>query len=365
MFEIDAMLDEWSDFPALERGYGKADNSYQLRCGFDSRNLYLSVKVKDERVLRKSGTRGQDSLSISLRTAPDRRAFTVRVLPGTRGFPVKKIGGKGAVLADTLLDDGWALEARVPLKRISGWGSSTPLLRGEVVYADADASGDKVDRQRRFAGSLHFSSHVPALRGLIKTLGKGVGKWSLDRLVDVDGVAGVERIIASGKHIAFLHDSFGFIELPVTSPRDVLKVDVIDFDGDGRSSILAHFRQRGGGGERELVTIWNLDAQGQFTMVMGFETAVKVGDKKLVNRWSLIPAGPRRTGKTKRPKKGAVDLVVEVTSDDNQGWTPASFAQVIPSADVRPILTPWGERTALLYYFEGELPLEIAAKPAR
>ncbi|HEU5059783.1 MAG TPA: hypothetical protein VFU21_24800, partial [Kofleriaceae bacterium] len=192
----------------------------------------------------------------------------------------------------------------------------------------------------------------------------------LDTLANVDGLAGTERVVSGGRFLGVLTDEFAFVELPVESPADVRAVELVDFDGDGQSSILAHFRQAGGGGSRELVTVWNLNAQNQLAMSFGFEVAVELGERRLVNRWSLVPAGERRApDKGRRPKKGkrvpGQDIVVEVAAEDNQGWSPKTFAQVVPATDVRPIMTPWGSgRRAVVYYFDGETAMEAGALPA-
>jgi hypothetical protein len=107
-------------------------------------------------------------------------------------------------------------------------------------------------------------------------------------------------------------------------------------------------------------------------MTFGVEVAIELGERRLVNRWSLAPAGERRMPEKGKVKKGAkgkrtgpgVDLVVEVDRSDNRGWDPRSFAQVVPSPDVRPILTPWGDgRRAVVYYFEADTPMEAGALP--
>ena len=375
VFDIDAGFDDWRGLKPLSRGAGDADASYDLRCGYDGQRLYISVKVKDERIIRtgKGDPNGEDNLLVSLRAQGGGEPRTLRLFPGTHGFKPRRIGGSGKIkVEDTLLEDGWFAEASIPLGQIPGWGTSTPLLYGEVTYRDVDKPGAGAEATLRFKGSMHFSSHVPALRGFLAAVKMVVKDFRLDTLVDVDGSPWTERVVSGGKYIGVLSDGFGFIELPVESSEDVLAVKLVDLDGDGRSSILAHYRQDGGGGSRELVTVWNLNGDGQLQMTFGFQVGLELGDRHLVNRWSLVPAGERRApekghgrkAKAKRSGPG-LDLVVEVDKADNRGWNAGSFAQVVPSPDVRPILTPWGGgRRAVVYYFEGDTALEADALPA-
>ena len=371
VFEIDASFDEWRGLRPLERGFRDPDASFEMRCAYDKNRLYVSVKIKDERIIRtgKGESGSDDNLSLSLGAGDAAR--TLRVFPGTRGYKPKRVGAGGKIrVEDTLLEDGWFVEASLPLSSIPGWGPSTPLLLGEVVYRDVDKAGAGPDARLPFIGSMHFSSHVPALRGFLAAAKLVVKDLRLDDLADLDGLAGRERVVAGGRFLGVLTDEFAFVELPVESPADVLSVQLVDFDGDGRNSILAHFRQQGGGGNREVVTVWNLNAQSQLAMSFGFEVAVELGERRLANRWSLVPAGERRApDKGKRPKKGkrvpGQDIVVEVSAGDNKGWSTKSFAQVVPSTDVRPIMTPWGSgRRAVVYYFDGETAMEAGALPA-
>ena len=369
LVEVDAMLDEWSELKALYRGAGNPDASYEMRCAYDQRRLYVAVAVRDERLVRtgRGNAAREDNLLLALGGAHGARRLSLRVFPGAPGFKARTVGGGSKVkVEDSLQEDGWSLEVAVPLERVPGWGRSTPLLLGELTYSDVDAGKGGVEERRRFAGSMHFSAHVPALRGLLAAIKTSVADLTLDRLVDIDGLPGSERVVAAGPFIGVLSDAFGFVSLPVQAPSDVLKVDLVDLDGDGRASILAHFRQHGGGGNRELVTIWDLGAGGQLQMSFGVEVAVSHGGRRLANRWSLVPAGERRAdppGKRRKgPRPRGLDLLVEVSDEDNQGWDARSFGQVVPASDVRPIMPPWGERRAVVYYFDGLTPLEAGAR---
>lgn len=370
VLEADGDIDEWRDLGSLKRGQGDAGASYEMRCGYDGKRLHVMVRMRDDRVYRtgKGGAESDDNLVLTVVAADGRAPWSLRFWPGTRGFKAKKDGGRGMQAVDTLLDDGWALEASIPLKSIPGWGPSTPLVRGEVTYRDVDAPGAGVAATLRFRGSMHFAAAVPALRGFLVAAKLGVPGLRLDALADVDGLPGSERVVSGGRFVGILTDAFGFVEMPVKASTDVLAVKLVDLAGNGRMSIVTHFRQHGGGGSREVVKVWTLGAGGQLESPLGFETALVLGKRKLTNRWSLVPAGERRVPEKKGQKPRRLpgqDFVVEVTDADNQGWDAASFAQVVPSPDTRPILIPWGDRRAVIYYFDGDTAMDVAALPAK
>lgn len=371
--EVDASPGEWPQDlpPPLTRGHGAADASFTMRCAYDQSHLYLAVTVRDDRVVRTGhpGPAGQDSLELSLAADDAHAPWSMRFFPGTHGFKHRRVGGRAVRIEDSLTPDGWRVEASVPLRRVPGWGPHTPLLDGTLVYHDADGRGDPGGRLL-FRGSMHFSGAVPALRGLLSAIHMTVWGFTLDTLANVDAGTGNERVVAGGKYVAVLSDEFAYLSLPVQSAADVHKVELVDFDADGRSSIVAWFTQRGGGGSRDVVTVWNLGASGQFEVALAFEVGIEAGGRRLVNHWSLVPAGSRRAaagpGRRRARRRGRTsgpgrDILVEVGDGDNTGWNAHSFAQVDPSPDARPPLVPWGPKKAVVYYFAGSTALEAPA----
>lgn len=119
-----------------------------------------------------------------------------------------------------------------------------------------------------------------------------------------------------------------------------------------------------------MVSVWTVATDGLLERSLGFEVALELGGRRLINRWSLVPAGehradvaaPRRRRSARPALGGKLDILVQVAPEDNTGWDEASFARITPSPDVRPILTPWSVKRAVVYAFEGEVPLEAPAR---
>ena len=132
--------------------------------------------------------------------------------------------------------------------------------------------------------------------------------------------------MAGGRFLGVLTDSFAFIQLPLDSPGDLRRVEVIDFDGDGRSSLLAHYVERGGGGSREVVTVWRVNAAAELERALAFEVALELGGRVLHNRWSLVPAGCGAPAPSERARSGARGPVTSSSRwhGGQRRWDPTS-----------------------------------------
>ncbi len=346
MFVVDGMLDDWREIRSFRAGGD--DPGFDLRCAYDDKNLYLSVDVRDKS-MRRTGKK-QDHLKINLSAGGKRASLTA--YPGYKGTPPKRRWGGGKVprwveVEDTKQPRGWSLELAMPLARLDGWGQKSPALCAEVAYADADWDGEGI-HPARFAGTLHFSWARGVYRGFLRAAHLSRSDIRLDTLAEVTGTPGRERVIAGGSVIGVLSDGFTYLTLPVSSPKDVLAVKVVDLAGDGTSALLAHYRQRGNGGSRDIVAVWYLEGS-NFSQILAVEVRKQLGDRVLSNRWYLTPKGKFRKGK--HDKRG-YDLVVE--AGDVEGWDEDNYNE-IPAPDVKPILQPWEDKTSAVYFFHGNV----------
>ena len=95
----------------------------------------------------------------------------------------------------------------------------------------------------------------------------------------------------------------------------------------------------------------------------------QLGDNVLENDWQLQPRPvatkkkKRRRKKRKKKKVRTKGYELIVRPGAVTGWDEDSYDDV-PPEDMRPILTPWGEQTSGVYYFEegqayGGEPLDL------
>jgi hypothetical protein len=359
LIEVDGALDDWRGLRAFRQGPA-GDAEVSIRCASDARHLYLLVEVGDDEVVRTraASARGEDSVTVSLAASSAARPLALRVFPETPTGRRRLTGVPGWIrVEDGLTARGYAIEVAVPLARLPGYGRSTPVLLAEVLAHDADRpTAMRIETVAGLRGRLHFSPHVEAYRAFLATTRLKAAELTIDELVDLDASPGTERVVAGGRFLGVLGDGFGFVELPATSAADVLSVKVLDPSAMGRPMVLSHTRQRGSNGSRELLIWWRVDGTGQLARALALEVAQELDGRSIRNRWSLVPAGSaRRAGR--RPRRGALELRVEVTPEDVLGWDAAAYARVQPSADATPVMTPWAERTSVVYWFDGNAVL--------
>jgi hypothetical protein len=357
--EVDGMLDEWRGI-SVHRVPGAGKNaSFSLRCAYDNEQLFVAVDVRDQELVRLAKGGSEDRLVLEL-SAAGGRAATLEVFPGVEGIDPRRrwknkvLREEGAVLVeDTRQEHGWSMEASIPLRQIDGLGVGAPGISARIAYRDADRSGQ--GGQASFEGTLVFRASAEAFRGFLGAAKLKPGDIRVDVTGDFDSAPGVERMVAGGAAMGIITDQYSYTMLPVTSPADVRRIEVVDLRGDGTKSVLTELRQHGNGGSRDLVIVWGLAAQDRFERVLAVEVRKELGSRKMRNRWSLVPRAGGR----------GQELLIEVGPDDVQGWTANNYLES-PAEDVRPILKPWGDEAAVRFEFEGNTAVEVEARaPAR
>jgi hypothetical protein len=255
-------------------------------------------------------------------------------------------------IEDSLQPKGFSIEAAIPLSKIPGWTSSVPALRAEIAFHDADRATElKIQDTVAFRGTLEFAHSANAVRAFLRATKLSRADVKVDVMADVDPGAGAERIIAGGKIIGVVSSTFAFIELPVRDASDVHAVKVVDFSPGGRAQIVAHYRQHGNGGSRDVVSVFNIGA-GAFSVALAFEVRKEMGSHRLENRWAIVPAGKhRKVAPRERKKLRGYDIVVE--AGRAVGWDEDNYREARAS-DAQPILLPWEDVKRTVWYFDGD-----------
>ena len=366
-FEIDGMMDDWRGFGAHTVGGSAEDRSYDLRCAYDSKNLYMSFDVRDQRIVRTKQAKAasEDNLVVSLVVGSAGSAGRLVVFPGDEDVaPVHTWNNKRApkwlAVADSLQPKGWSVEVSLPLAEISGWSKGTPAINARISYNDKDGAKAK-PKALELAGVLELSDGAELMKSFLAATKLKTKDIRLDVLANVDGTKGAERVIVAGKFIGVLSDTFVYMKLPVKKTKDVrsavvvppmltIRAKVVDLRGDGTASIVVEYRERGNGGTRNLVVVFNVNGEGGFDRALAIEVRKKQGDNRLVNSWSLEPRGKYRNKKRKADARGH-DIVVRADTEPI-GWDEDNYYEQ-PAQDVHAILLPWEDDVSAVYYFVG------------
>ncbi len=348
LFEVDGMQDDWQSFKAVAYGQG-SDAKLNFRCAYDGRNLYLMLRVFDQRLLRtKKASAGKED-HIRLQIGVGRaKAIVATVFPGSARIRHKISAPRYVQIEDSLQDRGFSVEVAIPLRKIPNWSASVPYLNAKVVFHDADP-GKRAKKVVGLKGKMHFSDAASTYRAFMKQLRLRNRDIKLDKLVDVDPGDGPERVLVGGTVIGILGESFSYTQLPISSPADLLSSRVVDFDGSGRYMIVTELRQYGNGGSRDLVKVWSVGAKGVLSDVLTVETRKQRGDAVVENTWTLVPRGKHRGQRSKRKGRG-VDLLVQ--AGVATGFSQENYREA-RAVDAKAILLPWAEQTSAVYFFEG------------
>jgi len=360
---VDGMLDDWEGVkPARINGKDK-DHSFDVRCLTDGRKLALAIDVRDDALIRFAQAtpkkrRGEDRIELSL--AAGAAPLALALYPGTEKIAPRRLLGspdstkkapKWLAIEDTQQPQGWSIELELPLAKIAGWSASSPSIDATIAFQDADDYEARGAEPLAQTVTLTLGDKPQLLDRFLRDVRLKKKDVVLDAMADVDrSHAGAERVVAGGKILGVIAEQYGYITLPVSSPADVLKVELVDLRGDGGRVVLTHLRQRGNGGVRELVAFWGV-AGGQIEQLFAVEVRKEADGNRLESRWQLVGAGTQSKRKGKARAKGK-ELVV--TALPATGWDEDSFEET-PAEDAEPIHLPWdAARSGGVYWLDGD-----------
>jgi len=188
-----------------------------------------------------------------------------------------------------------------------------------------------------------------------KERGVGGGKPSFDFVTDVAGDRGPERVLVHGKDLVVFGkgfrqgQSYAFITLGVSDPKDIVDVTARDVTGDGKAEILvravlhAKASKALGGDivERRALMIYGIK-EDALARLFAAETSRAVGDHEILGAVAFEPG-----------KRG---LEIELRPARALGWTEKSYPfppDTTTAGGLEPLLLPWGEPGTRRYAWDG------------
>lgn len=341
IIDVDGMLDDWDGVAKARAGSNAADASFDVRCLFDGSQLYLSLDIRDERVMRQGKTPdGEDRVEISL-AAAKAKSIVITAFPGKdRAAPKRLVGAKAApkwlTIEDTLQPKGWSVELILPLAQVPGWGPSVPEVSATVTFYDSDVPRLAITENTvTWSGALALGNADSTFAAALASLKVKKSQLTLDATIDIDPTRpGPERVVAGGTGAALITDTIGLVAFPAAKAADVGKPELVDLAGDGKKHLAVKVKQRGGGGARDVLIIYGA-RDGKLYEVETFEVGKEQGDKRLASTYTFESA------KAWKQAKGAKRVLV-VKAGPAVNWDEDSYHEA-PAPDAEPIHVPWDD----------------------
>jgi hypothetical protein len=229
---------------------------------------------------------------------------------------------------------------------VPGWSPGVAQVRGAIAVADCDSKAPlrtdvvmSTDESRtRVTGAFVLSEGQELLGAFLEQVGAKRGDIQFNKMADMGGDPGLERVLRIGKTVGVIGKEYLYFEIPVADVRDIKEFRLLDLAGDGKSSVVVRYVERGGGGSRDVLAVWKIVGP-NFRRTFAAEVAKQQGASKIENRYQWVARGR------------AHDLRIEAGSA--QGFGPDSYREA-PASDMVPILLPWDGPKHAHFRFKGD-----------
>ncbi len=314
---------------------------------YDDTNLYLAMKLEDDKIVRTAGAgSNEDHATLSIAfplKARSYRTYQVELYPGSPGkLPgVVKIGdGKvnGAELVEAPDGDGLTFEAKIPWSAFAESSRIRVGMRAALRYTDYTAPGrsgvvvaTSPAREGSAMPALLTESEYPLITGMLKE--KGISaEPAREAFGNVGGDSSWERVALFDKFLVVLgarfHGGKEFVmtELSVSRAKAVQRMELVDFDGDGASEILLVYRVGSSDEYREVLQVLKVKPDESLSSPFVHEVGMKSTAGELHNEVRVL----RKDGKPQ----------LEIAQGECDGYEKESYSEPTPS-DMEASLLPW------------------------
>lgn len=336
--------------------------------GYDDRALYVAAKIVDAQLTRTAAAGDSDDRVTLLlafpKVAGGHQPYSVEIYPGDPGklAGVVKLGGTavaGARVVEAPEKGGYTLEAEIPWSAFREAGSTRVGLRAALRYTDVD--GGSATAVIGTATGKAAAELPPLLleaeAGLDATLLREKGlAWPprLEAYGNVAGDAGVERVAQLGGYLTITGHRFRggkqfyFAELGVPEPESVRRLELVDFDGDGRGEIVIVKRLGTSSAYREALVV------------------LRLGDSEVpaplfAHELSIVTPGGKVVNELRFPAKGKL-RGIEIAQGEASGFEPDSYAEPKPG-DMPSALLPWESVGARTWQWDGKAMAKVGETP--
>ena len=379
---VDGLLREWPNgfakLDATVRGSASRDSASRdsasrgsgtsALVGYDDKNVYFALNTDDSQIARTaSAGKNEDHLTFELwfpSASGGGRTHVVDVYPGDPGkLPaVVKVDGKAVSSAQAVeapQDKGYYLEGSLPWSALAAAGSVRVGLRGRLEYTDASSPGQvrRVIATSRARGAAMPPVTLESETGLIQALlePKELGlEPARQALGNVFGGPELERIAVYGHFLSITGPGykdgkqFYFSELDVAGADAVRRLELVDFDGDGKQELVLQKRIGGKDRYRDVLEVQKVGSDGAPLRVFVHEVALKTDE-------GLVQNEVKVTGSGKNAR-------IEIKQGKANGFDPGTYRE--PQIDgVDSVLLPWQSVGARVFSWGGRGLALLEEKP--
>lgn len=314
---------------------------------YDDNNLYLAMRLEDDKIVRTSGAgANEDHATLSIAfplKARSYRTYHVELYPGLPGkLPgVVKIGDSkvsGAELVEAPDGDGFTFEAKIPWSAFSEASRVRVGMRAVLRYSDFTASGHagvvvatSPAREGAAMPQLLTESEYPLIAGMLRE--KGISaEPAREAFGNVGGDSTWERVALFEKYLVILGSRFRqgkeFVssELSISRAKAVQRMELVDFDGDGAQEILLVYRVGSQDEYREVLQVLKVKPDESLTSPFVHEVGLKSSAGELHNEVRITKSG------------GTAQI--EIAQGEAQGFEQETYSEPKPS-DMEACLLPW------------------------
>jgi hypothetical protein len=348
---IDGDLREWPNKmtdlgDTLEGKPSGGDPRVAATVAYDEGSLYVVLKVFDKNLVRSAAAGDKEDHATLYLSFPKGQTYAVELYPGQPGKVAGAVKMKGAALSGAKIveaptDKGLSVEAQIPWTAFPDAARTRVGLRATLTYTDADAPG--VVKAVIGTSTARSGKAMPPLllaneQGLQESLVKAKGlppSPAREAYGNVSGDSMVERVAVWGGNLVIIGPHFRggkefyFADLGVDDASKVERLELVDFDADGRDEIFVQKKVGASDKYRQVLTVIKVGRDDQPFLAFAHEVGIKTADGEITNKVKVSKAG------------------IEIAQGSSDGFDPGSFSEVQPG-DMGATLLPWesvGSRT--------------------
>jgi Carbohydrate family 9 binding domain-like len=359
---VDGLLREW---PAkldplgdvVQGSAGRGDPSASGVIGYDDKNLYVAMKVRDKKLVRTArfgDSEDYASLELAFPQTRGFQAYSVRLYAGVIGKSAGsvRLGGsevRGARIVEAPSDGGYTIEVSIPWSTFPEASKVRAGLRASLRYADADSGKvSTVIGTSSGSGASLPPLLLEAEQGLYRTLLKGKGLSEMPSRFAVGDICGddqLEVVAAYGSSLTVLGSGyrggkeFFFVDLALGEGGGVTRLDVQDLTGDGKDDIVVGKRVGTKDEHREVLQVLRVSSGDTPYVAFQQETAIVTKTGEIRNEVAL------------KKKGGKVDIVL--SQGKAEGFDPATYDEPMPG-DMDSALLPWQTLKSRTFEWDGK-----------